>query len=64
MIVKKIEIYVRVVTIQIEKKYTINEKKRKTDNSVKIIEKPKMIMLTMMFQHMKTIVMSLSVLAT
>ena len=46
------------------KKYTINEKKRKTDDSVKNIENQKSIMLTIMFQHMKTIVMLLSALAT
>ena len=43
------------------KNYTINEKKRKTDDSVK---NQKSIMLTIMFQHMKTIVMSLLAQAT
>ena len=40
-IVKEIEIYVRVVTIYIEKIYNKNEKKRKNDDSVINMEKLK-----------------------
>ena len=40
IIVKKIEKFVRIVTIQIEKKCYNNEKKRKFDDSVNKIEKP------------------------
>ena len=41
IIVKRIEIYVRIVTIQTEKIYKNNEKKRKFDDSVNNIEKTK-----------------------
>ena len=41
IIVREIEIYGRIVTKEKEKKYNNNEKKRKTDDSVNNIEKPK-----------------------
>ena len=46
------------------KKYNNDEKKRKFYGSVNKIENQKSIMLTIMFQHMKTIVMSFLVQAT